>query len=149
MVDSVKNLLGNTRDPVAAWEALEKRFGARQEGIQSSLIAKLQLADWDGQGGIRTYRDHMVELRTQLEDAGMTLTDQAFYSYFVESLPELLDLFITLYEDTTYNVDWSLQQVREIRNAQERPCFQDCEAAVCFRWLCRSLQSATGEEEGD
>jgi len=105
VVDSAKDLLGNTRDPVAAWEALEKRFGARQEGMQSSLIAKLQLADWDGQGAISTHRDYMVDLRTQLEDTGMTLADQAFYSYFAESLPESLDLFITLYEDSTYNVD--------------------------------------------
>jgi len=105
VADSAKNVLGNTRDPVAAWEVLEKRFGARQEGIQSSLIAKLQLADWDGQGAISTHRDYMVDLHTQLEDTGMTMTDQAFYSYFAESLPELLDLFITLYEDSTYNVD--------------------------------------------
>ena len=47
----------------------------------------------------------MLDLRTQLEDAGMTLTDQAFYSHFAESLPESLDLFITLYGDSTYNVD--------------------------------------------
>jgi len=103
VVDSAKDLLGNTRDPVAAWEALEKRFGARQEGM--SLIAKLQLADWDRQGAISTHRDYMVDLRTQLEDTGMTLADQAFYSCFAESLPESLDLFITLYEDSTYNVD--------------------------------------------
>jgi len=105
VVDSAKNLLGNRRDPIVAWEALEKRFGAGQEGIQSSLIAMLQLVDWDGQRAISTHCDHMVDLLTQLEDTGMTLTDQAFYSYFAESLPESLDLFITLYEDSTYNVD--------------------------------------------
>ena len=33
VADSAKNVLGNTSDPVAAWEALEKHFGARQEGI--------------------------------------------------------------------------------------------------------------------
>ena len=105
VADSAKNVLGNTRDPVAAWEALEKRFGARQEGIQSSLIAKLQLADWDGQAAISTHHDYMVDLRTQLEDTGMMMTDQAFYLYFAELLPKSLDLFITLYEDSTYNVD--------------------------------------------
>jgi len=68
-------------------------------------MAKLQLTDWDGQGTITTHRDYMLDLRTQLEDTGMTLTDQAFYLYFAESLPESLDLFITLYEDSTYNVD--------------------------------------------
>ena len=104
VADSVKNVLGNTCDPVAAWEALEKRFGARQEGIQSSLIAKLQLADWDGQGAISTHHDYMVDLCTQLEDTGMTMMDQAFYSYFTELLPKPLDRFITLYEDSTYNV---------------------------------------------
>jgi len=35
----------------------------------------------------------------------MTLTDQAFYSYFTELLPKLPNLFITLYEDSMYNVD--------------------------------------------
>jgi len=105
VADSVKNVLGNTRNPVAAWEALEKHFGARQEGIQSSLIAKLQLADWDGQAAISTHCDYMVDLCTQLEDTGMMMTDQAFYSYFAEWLPKSLDLFITLYKDSTYNVD--------------------------------------------
>jgi len=47
----------------------------------------------------------MLDLRTQLEDTGVTLADQAFYSYVAESLPESLDLFITLYEDSTCNVD--------------------------------------------
>jgi len=41
----------------------------------------------------------MVDLRIQLVDAGMALSDQAFYSYFNESLPPSLDLFVTLYED--------------------------------------------------
>jgi len=35
----------------------------------------------------------------------MTLMDQAFYSHFAESLPKSLDLFITLYGDSTYNVN--------------------------------------------
>ena len=84
---------------------MEKRFGVIQEGISSSLIAKSQLTDWDGQSASSTHRDYMLDLRTQLEDTGMTLTDQAFYSYVAESLPESLDLFITLYGDITYNVD--------------------------------------------
>jgi hypothetical protein len=42
--DSAKNVLGNTQNPKAAWELLERRFGAKQEGLQSVLISKLQLA---------------------------------------------------------------------------------------------------------
>ena len=52
VADSAKNVLRNTRDPVAAWEALEKRFGARQEGMQYSLIAKLSVVT---QTGIHTW----------------------------------------------------------------------------------------------
>ena len=36
----------------------------------------------------------------------MILSDPAFYSYFIESLPPALDLFVTLYEDTNHDVDF-------------------------------------------
>jgi len=48
----------------------------------------------------------MVNLRTQLADAGMILTDQSFHSHFIESLPPSLDIFISLYEDVNYDVDF-------------------------------------------
>ena len=105
VADSAKSMLGSSQSPKDAWDALERRFGARQEGIQSSLISKLQMAAWNGSGSILTHRDYMVDLRSQLRDAGMNLTDQAFYSYFTESLPPSLDLFVTLYEDNTFDVD--------------------------------------------
>ena len=105
VAESAKSVLGSSRSPKDAWEALERRFGARQEGIQSSLISKLQMSEWNGSGSILTHRDYMVDLRTQLRDAGRDLSDQAFHGYFTESLPTSLDLFITLYDDSTYDVD--------------------------------------------
>jgi len=50
-------------------------------------------------------RDYMVDLRIQLADAGRTVEDDSFYAYFVDSLPNTLDLFITLYKDDTYDVE--------------------------------------------
>ena len=102
---SAKSVMGSSRSPKDAWDAFERRFGARQEGIQSSLISKLQMAAWNGSGSILTHCDYMFDLRSQLSDAGLALTDQAFYSYFTESLPTSLDLFIALYEDNTFDVD--------------------------------------------
>ena len=105
IADSAKSILSNVNDPKTAWELLEKRFGAKQQGLQSVLLAKLQLSKWDGSGTIHTHRDNMVDLRTKLADAGMALTDQTFYEYFTTLPPPSLDLFITLYEDPTYNAD--------------------------------------------
>jgi hypothetical protein len=106
VADSAKTVLGDTTNPKVAWEVLAKRFGAKQEGLQSALISKLQLARWDGTGSIHTHRDYMVDLRLQLADANRVLTDESFYSYFIESLPPSLDLFVTLYEDTNNDVDF-------------------------------------------
>src|SRR5882757_1032723 len=87
IADSALNVLGDTQNPKVAWGVLEKRFGAKQEGLQSALIAKLQLASWDGTGSIYTHRDYMVDLCIQLADTGKVLSDESSYSYFIESLP--------------------------------------------------------------
>ena len=34
IADSAKSFLGSTEDPMAAWKSLEKRFSARQQGLQ-------------------------------------------------------------------------------------------------------------------
>lgn len=41
IADSAKSILSSTEDPKAAWEALEKRFGGKQQGLQSLLMMKL------------------------------------------------------------------------------------------------------------
>jgi hypothetical protein len=53
----------------------------------------------------------MVDLRLQLAGAGMSLTDQAFLSYFVESLPPYLDLFVILCEGTNNDVDFLCDKI--------------------------------------
>jgi transposase InsO family protein len=106
VADSAKTVLGDTTDPKVAWDILAKRFGAKQEGLQSALISKLQLAQWDSNGSIHTHRDYMVNLRLQLADANRVLTDKSFYSYFIESLPTSLDLFVALYKDPNNDVDF-------------------------------------------
>jgi hypothetical protein len=65
-------------------------------------MAKPQLARWDGS---HTHRDTMVDIRTELADTGMIINDQSFYEYFTNSLPPALDLFITLHDDSTYDID--------------------------------------------
>jgi len=105
IADSAKSVLGNTKDPKAAWELLEKRFGASQPDLQPILMAKLHLAKWDGSSTIYSHRDAMVDLRTELADAGMTISPQFFHECFTNSLPSSLDLFVALYDDPTYDVD--------------------------------------------
>ena len=105
IADSTKSVLGTIDDPKTTWELLEKRFGAKQQGLQSVLLTKLQLSKWDGTGTIHAHHDYMVDLHTKLTDTGMAISDQTFYKYFTHSLPTSLNLFITLYEDPTYDVD--------------------------------------------
>ena len=44
VADSAKSVLGDTDDPKIVWELLEKRFGAKLEGLQSVIMTKLQFA---------------------------------------------------------------------------------------------------------
>jgi hypothetical protein len=101
VANTAKNVLGNTQNPRVAWGLLEKHFAAKP----SELISKLQLAAWDGSDVIHTHRDHMVNLRIQMADAGMALSDQAFYTYFTLSLPPSLDLLVAVCEDNNYDID--------------------------------------------
>jgi hypothetical protein len=108
VADSAKIVLADTSDPKVAWDLLAKRFGVTcsPSALISTLVSKLQLAAWDGTGAIHAHRDYMVDLRLQLADAGLKMTDQAFLSYFVKSLPPSLDPFVTLYEGTNHDVDF-------------------------------------------
>ena len=105
VADSVLAVLGDTQDPTVAWCALETRFSAKQEGLQSNLISKLQLASWDGTSTIHTHWDYMLDLCIQLVEAGKPLDNQDFYSYFRGSLPSSCDMFVYLYKNPTYNVN--------------------------------------------
>jgi hypothetical protein len=105
IADSAKIVLGDTKDPKLAWELLEKRFGVKQQGLKSVLMSKIQLTKWDGSRTIYTHRDYMVDLRSQLLGAGTKLDDETFYEHFTNSLPRSLDLFISIYEDDTYDVE--------------------------------------------
>ena len=46
----------------------------------------------------------MFNLRAQLSNTGLDLTDQAFHCYFVDSLPASYDIHIMLHDDKTYDV---------------------------------------------
>ena len=48
IADSVKSVLGNTKDTKLTWELLETHFGVKQQGLKSVLMSKLQLAKWRG-----------------------------------------------------------------------------------------------------
>ena len=63
------------------------------------------MARWDGKGPISAHRDYMVGLRTQIAQTGKKMSDETFFDYFTDSLPTSVDVFITMYEDQTYNVD--------------------------------------------
>jgi hypothetical protein len=113
VADSAKTILGGTRNPKVTWDLLAKQFSAKQEGLQSTLISKLQLAMWNGIGSIHTHHNYMVKLQCQLADASMQLSDQSFLSHFIESLPPSLDLFITLYEDSNHDIDFLCDKLME------------------------------------
>src|SRR5882757_8923112 len=108
--DTAKSVLGKSRDPKTVWDILERRFGSRQEGLQESLINKLQKAAWDGKTSILTHRDVMFDFRTQLHDTGLVLTDELFHQYFTHSLPPSLDTFIMFYDDASFDVDLLCQR---------------------------------------
>jgi hypothetical protein len=89
---STLNVLGDTQNLKVAWGVLEKRFGAKQEGLQSALTAKLHLMPWNGTGSIYTHRDYMVDLRIQLADTGKTLSRRVCISlspFLPLSIPSL------------------------------------------------------------
>ena len=114
IANSAKNVLGDTQDPKVAWEILEKRFAAKP----SDLLSKLQRAAWNGSDVIHAHRDYMVNLRTQMADGGMTLSDQDFYSYFTASLPPSLDIFIALCEANKYDVDFLCEKIAKYEMRQ-------------------------------
>ena len=82
VADSAKSVLADTDDPKVVSKLLEKCFGAKLESLQSVIMTKLQFARWDGTGAIHTHRENMVDLRTELADAGTKITDQTFYEHF-------------------------------------------------------------------
>ena len=105
IADSTKSVLGNIEDPEAAWEVLEKRFSAKQHGLQPVLMTNLT-----SPSGMVVVPSILTAtlwsiLRTELADGGMTISDQFFYEYFTHPLPSSLDLFITLFDDPTCDVD--------------------------------------------
>ena len=52
--ESAKHVLGDTQSAEAAWELPRKRFDAKQKGLRSVLISKLQLGLWDDTGTIHS-----------------------------------------------------------------------------------------------
>src|SRR5258706_14038397 len=109
--DSVKSIICMAVDHKTMWYILKQRFSARQEGLQESLVNKLQRAAWDSsKTSILTHQDVMFDLWTQLSDTGLLLTDESFHRYFSHSLPPLLDTFIMFYDDATFDVDLLCQR---------------------------------------
>ena len=108
--DTAKSVLGTSRDPKTVWDILERRFGSQQEGLQDSLINQLQRAAWDGKTPMLTHRDYMFNLRAQLHDTGLVLSDESFHRYFMHSLPPSFDSFIMFYDDAAHDVDLLCQR---------------------------------------
>ena len=73
-VDSTLNVLGDTQNPKVAWGFLERRIGAKQEGLQSALIEKHQLASQDGTESIYTHWNYIFDQRVQLANTGKLLS---------------------------------------------------------------------------
>ena len=140
-----KCISGSSKSPKDACDALERRFSAREEGIQSSLISKLQISKvWNRSGLILTHRNYMVDLRSQLRDAGFNLSDQTFYAYFTESLPAL-DLFITLYEDNTYDVNLLCDKFAKYERCQKLRAIKSGKGEVSIiEWQCCAVRPAVG-----
>jgi hypothetical protein len=103
--DAAKNVVGTSHDPKDIWDTLKHRYGSQQEGLQAALVAKLQQAVWTREGSILAHRDYMFDLRFQLRDTGLVLSDQSFHCYFMQSLPPSLDILVMFYDDKTYDVE--------------------------------------------
>ena len=115
-------------------------------------MSKLQLAKWGGNGTIRTHRNTMVDLRSQLLSAGVRLDDENFYEYFTNSLPRSLDFFISLYDDDDYGVDRLCSKFAkyEMRRMLRHCAWQGCWDIRRFSRRVRPSINIQGEgEEGD
>ena len=82
VADSAKSILGTVAHSHQRMHGgpLKGVLGPGKRGIQSSLILKPQMTAWNGGGSILTHHDYMVDLCTQLRDAGHDLSDQAFHT---------------------------------------------------------------------
>ena len=47
----------------------------------------------------------MFGLQSELAAARLSISDQQFYEYFIDSLPRSLDTFVTMYDNPTANID--------------------------------------------
>jgi len=102
---SAKSAISDLEDPKRIWELLEQRPGARKEGLQGILRAKLQPMEWDEKREIMAHRDAVVALWSKLMGAGHSIPNQSFYEHFLDSLPRSMDMFIGPYNDATADVD--------------------------------------------
>ena len=143
IADTALNVLGDTQNPKVAWEILQECFGAKQE----VLIPKLQRASWDGTGSIHTHQDYMVDLRVQLADAGRPLSDDSFYSYFIDSLPSSLDLLVTLYENPTHDVGLLCDKIAEYEMRQKLRAMKSGKAQAAEGSVTLFGQQTTDKEK--
>ena len=98
----------------------ESCLSAKQEGLQSAPISKLQFALRDGTCAIHTYRDFMVSLRFQLADAGRTkrstvTSSNPYHCHWTSSLRSMMILAMILVLIVT-----SLQNIRWGRNLEKQ-----------------------------
>lgn len=119
--EDLGDVFGVDDGPHNAWVTIESSYGSRQSGIQAVLNAELTLARWDGQTPITAFRDHMKALRTRLAAAGLNITAQQFYQYFINSLPAEYDLVIAVHNPTAsnYSVDVLCDAFRAIELRKE------------------------------
>ena len=83
------------------WEALEKCYSSKQDGLRQALIAKLQTACWNSKGPISAHHDYLISLHTLIAHTRRKIPDKMFFDYFITSLPKSLDSYIFMYEDQT------------------------------------------------
>ena len=117
--DDIRATMDDEMGPKQLWDALEKRYSAKQDGLRQALVAKMQASRWNGKGPISAHRDHFVGLRTQIAHTGRKMMDKSFYDYFMASLPKSVTPFIFYYEDQTYNVDLFCERYTKFELQQE------------------------------
>ena len=57
-----------------------------------------------------THRDVMFDLRTQLHNTDLVLSDESFHRFFTQSVPPSPDAFIMFHDDAAHDVDLLCQR---------------------------------------
>lgn len=65
ITDNIRAMMDRGMGAKELWGALKKWYSVKQDSMRNTLMAKTQMARWDGNGPISAHCDYMVGLHTQ------------------------------------------------------------------------------------